>query len=138
MRMADCMTTLMSQSLAPGICKGHQGTNIHVEEPLHLAWDQTKLQCARPHWLMQGSLAAKDWGQRCAGWAQVIYPLAVADAATAEEGATEAVRLQALDQRLDGLMGAVRLAYLVKREGGWDAAAHWGDTLSLGAHHAQS
>ena len=53
-------------------------------------------------------------------------------AAQAEAGATEEERLAALDAKLDELMGAVRLAYLVAREGGWDASASWGNILSLG------
>lgn len=63
---------------------------------------------------------------------QVIYPLSVPDAARMEQGTTPEQRWAALDRRLDGLMEAVRLAYLVKREGGWSAQASWGDTLSLG------
>lgn len=62
----------------------------------------------------------------------MIYPLSVREAAAMEEGATPDQRWAALDRRLDGLMKAVRLAYLVKREGGWSATASWGDTLSLG------
>lgn len=31
-----------------------------------------------------------------------------------------------------GLMGVVRLGYLVEREGGWDAVQEWGEVLSLG------
>ena len=65
---------------------------------------------------------------------QVIYPLGTADA-IAKEGlgseVTEASRL-ALEQRLDKLMEAVRLSYLVIREGGWGAQTEWGETLSLG------
>ena len=65
---------------------------------------------------------------------QVIYPLGTADA-IAKEGlgseVTEASRL-ALEQRLDELMEAVRLSYLVTREGGWGAQTEWGETLSLG------
>lgn len=65
---------------------------------------------------------------------QVIYPLGTADA-IAKEGlgseVTEASRL-ALEQRLDKLMEAVRLSYLVTREGGWGAQTEWGETLSLG------
>lgn len=67
---------------------------------------------------------------------QVIYPLSVKEAAAMEEGSTPDQRWAALDRRLDGLMAAVRLAYLVKREGGWSATASWGDTLSLGEHSA--
>lgn len=66
------------------------------------------------------------------GLLQVIYPLSTAEAAQEEEGKSEGDRLQALDQRLDALMGVVRLSYLVSREGGWTANASWGDTLSLG------
>ena len=65
---------------------------------------------------------------------QVIYPLSTADA-IAKEGlgseVTEASR-QALEQHLDQLMEAVRLSYLVTREGGWGANLEWGETLSLG------
>ena len=65
---------------------------------------------------------------------QVIYPLSTADA-IAKEGlgteVTEASR-SALERRLDKLMEAVRLSYLVTREGGWDAQTEWGETLSLG------
>lgn len=65
---------------------------------------------------------------------QVIYPLSTADA-IAKEGlgieVTEASR-SALELRLDKLMEAVRLSYLVTREGGWDAQTEWGETLSLG------
>ncbi|KAL3156583.1 hypothetical protein ABBQ38_000874 [Trebouxia sp. C0009 RCD-2024] len=65
---------------------------------------------------------------------QVIYPLSTADA-IAKEGlgseVTQASRL-ALEQRLDKLMEAVRLSYLVTREGGWGAQTEWGETLSLG------
>ena len=64
----------------------------------------------------------------------MIYPLSTADA-IAKEGlgseVTEASRL-ALEQRLDKLMEAVRLSYLVTREGGWGAQTEWGETLSLG------
>ena len=62
----------------------------------------------------------------------MIYPLSTAEAAREEKGDTEDARLAALDERLDGLMGVVRLAYLVRREGGWEATAAWGDILSLG------
>ena len=65
---------------------------------------------------------------------QVIYPLSTADAVAKEglgEELTEASR-KALEQRLDELMEAVRLSYLVTREGGWDANTEWGETLSLG------
>ena len=48
-----------------------------------------------------------------------------------QSGDSEAAK-QALEQRLDGLMEAVRLSYLVKREGGWDSITEWGETLSLG------
>lgn len=65
---------------------------------------------------------------------QVIYPLSTGDA-IAKEGlgseVTQASRL-ALEQRLDKLMEAVRLSYLVTREGGWGAQTEWGETLSLG------
>ena len=65
---------------------------------------------------------------------QVIYPLSIADA-VAKEGlgsdVTDASR-QALDQRLNQLMEAVRLSYLVTREGGWGVNLEWGETLSLG------
>ena len=68
------------------------------------------------------------------GAGQVIYPLSTADA-IAKEGlgneVTQASRL-ALEQRLDKLMEAVRLSYLVTREGGWGAQTEWGETLSLG------
>ena len=63
----------------------------------------------------------------------MIYPLTVEAAAARESPADSAARLQALDSRLDGLMAVVRLQYLVSREGGWDAQAEWGETLSLGA-----
>jgi len=65
---------------------------------------------------------------------QVIYPLSTADA-IAKEGLGEELTppsLKALEQRLDELMEAVRLSYLVTREGGWDATTEWGETLSLG------
>ena len=65
---------------------------------------------------------------------QVIYPLSTADAVAKEglgEELTDASR-KALEQRLDELMEAVRLSYLVTREGGWDANTEWGETLSLG------
>lgn len=65
---------------------------------------------------------------------QVIYPLSTADAVAKEglgEEVTESSR-KALEQRLDELMEAVRLSYLVTREGGWDANTEWGETLSLG------
>jgi len=65
---------------------------------------------------------------------QVIYPLSTADAVAKEglgEELTESSR-KALEQRLDELMEAVRLSYLVTREGGWDATTEWGETLSLG------
>lgn len=65
---------------------------------------------------------------------QVIYPLSTADA-IAKEGLGEELTqpsLKALESRLDGLMEAVRLSYLVTREGGWDATTEWGETLSLG------
>ena len=69
--------------------------------------------------------------------AQVIYPLDVATAVAREDAGrpeSDAVsRAAALDARLDTLMGAVRLGYLVEREGGWGAAAEWGEVLSLGA-----
>lgn len=69
--------------------------------------------------------------------AQVIYPLDVAAAVAREDAGgaqSDAVsRAAALDARLDGLMRAVRLSYLVEREGGWGAATEWGEVLSLGA-----
>ena len=44
--------------------------------------------------------------------------------------------LAALDARLGALMGAVRLGYLVEREGGWEAVQEWGEVLSLGERSA--
>ena len=65
---------------------------------------------------------------------QVVYPLSPAAAARRVSSDPDpATRLAALDAALDGLMAVVRLGYLVDREGGWgDAAAEWGDVLSLG------
>ena len=64
---------------------------------------------------------------------QVVYPLSSpAAAARASADADPALRLRALDAKLDALMAIVRLGYLVDREGGWDADAEWGDVLSLG------
>lgn len=63
---------------------------------------------------------------------QVIYPLTVAEAAGKEEGGNTEEGKQALERHLDQLMEAVRLSYLVKREGGWDSITEWGETLSLG------
>ena len=60
--------------------------------------------------------------------------MSTADAVAKEglgEEVTESSR-KALEQRLDELMEAVRLSYLVTREGGWDANTEWGETLSLG------
>ena len=56
----------------------------------------------------------------------------MADAVAAEgcEGVKEGRRQ--LEGRLDDLMRVVRLSYLVKREGGWNSVADWGETLSLG------
>ena len=68
----------------------------------------------------------------------MLYPAEAAEAAAAEEGATEDERLAALDARLDGLMDAVKLRYLVAREGGWAVTHEWGDTLSLGASQVSS
>jgi len=62
---------------------------------------------------------------------QVIYPLARDEAASAEEGESQK-RVQLLDDRLDQLMGVVRLRYLLQRQGGWDSVAEWQDVLSLG------
>ena len=66
---------------------------------------------------------------------QVIYPLTArqayqryASAALLDDRDAAAL----LDAELDGLMVVVRLGYLVEREGGWDAAREWGETLSLG------
>lgn len=58
----------------------------------------------------------------------------MADAVAAEgcEGLKEGRRQ--LEGRLDDLMRVVRLSYLVKREGGWNSVADWGETLSLGEH----
>ena len=58
---------------------------------------------------------------------QVVYPLTVDAALNKLE-----ITLDALDARLDDLMGVVRLRYLIKREGGWDAEKSWGEVLSLG------
>lgn len=44
----------------------------------------------------------------------------------------QAEALGRLDTQLDGLAAAVKLSYLVQREGGWDATTSWGDVLSLG------
>ena len=65
---------------------------------------------------------------------QVVYPLSARDALarTAQGGSGEAGAQAALDAQLDGLMGVVRLQYLVPREGGWDATKEWGEVLSLG------
>ncbi|KAK9846568.1 hypothetical protein WJX81_006713 [Elliptochloris bilobata] len=63
---------------------------------------------------------------------QVIYPLSVAEATASLLGDSPAERLAALDARLDGLAGIVRLGYLIAREGGWGAIAEWGESLSLG------
>lgn len=68
---------------------------------------------------------------------QVIYPLTVAGALQlqeAEDGrhVDRAGALGRLDAQLDGLAAAVKLSYLVQREGGWDAVTSWGDVLSLG------
>ena len=64
---------------------------------------------------------------------QVIYPLSVSEAISkVSDGAGQAEGKQALEQKLDSLMEAVRLSYLVKREGGWDSITEWGETLSLG------
>lgn len=66
---------------------------------------------------------------------QVIYPLSVSEAiskVTDRAGQVDAEGQQALEQRLDMLMEAVRLSYLVKREGGWNSMTEWGETLSLG------
>ena len=65
---------------------------------------------------------------------QVIYPLSIADAVVKEGLGSEVTdsSRQALDQRLDELMEAVRLSYLVRREGGWGVTLEWGETLSLG------
>lgn len=70
----------------------------------------------------------------CSNVMQVIYPLSVSEAvAKVSDGAgqTDAGK-QALEQKLDALMEAVRLSYLVKREGGWNSMTEWGETLSLG------
>ena len=67
---------------------------------------------------------------------QVIYPLSTADAIAKlglGDEVTEDSR-KALEHALDELMEAVRLSYLVTREGGWGAVTEWGETLSLGRH----
>lgn len=61
---------------------------------------------------------------------QVIYPLTVAHAK--QLFGEESDPGGALDRALDELMAVVRLQYLVKREGGWDAMGEWGEMLSLG------
>ena len=63
---------------------------------------------------------------------QVIYPLSASEASSSYDGFTLYERVQALDKKLDELMGMVRLKYLVDRQGGWGSTAEWGDTLSLG------
>jgi hypothetical protein len=40
--------------------------------------------------------------------------------------------LAKLAAQCDGLMAAVKLAYLVPREGGWRTRKEWGTVLSLG------
>jgi ABC-type uncharacterized transport system fused permease/ATPase subunit len=62
---------------------------------------------------------------------QLVYPLTPAQACArfaGEEGDPAA----ALDAALDALMEAVRLQYLVAREGGWGSTQEWGEVLSLG------
>lgn len=61
---------------------------------------------------------------------QVIYPLTVAHAK--QLYGEESDPGGALDRALDDLMSVVRLQYLVRREGGWDAMGEWGEMLSLG------
>ena len=58
-----------------------------------------------------------------------MFPM---EAAAKEKAGSHAGNMKALEARLEGIMATVRLSYLVKREGGWDATASWGDTLSLG------
>ena len=54
------------------------------------------------------------------------------EAAAAQGKGSQKANFEALEARLDALMKTVRLSYLIQREGGWDAVASWGDTLSLG------
>lgn len=61
---------------------------------------------------------------------QLIYPLTTAHAR--QRFGDYPNPPAALDAALDGLMGIVRLQYLVEREGGWDSVREWGETLSLG------
>lgn len=63
---------------------------------------------------------------------QVIYPLSQLDAASRQSNETEAQALERLDADLDDLMTVVKLENLIEREGGWNAVASWGDTMSLG------
>ena len=44
----------------------------------------------------------------------------------------------ALVARLDEILAAVKLKYLVDREGGWSATRRWEDVLSLGEQQALS
>ena len=63
---------------------------------------------------------------------QVIYPLMRHEAAALQGKDSLKANFEALEVKLDALMKTVRLSYLTQREGGWDAVASWGDTLSLG------
>lgn len=53
---------------------------------------------------------------------QIIYP------DTLEEMKSK----QITDEHLDEILQQVHLAHIVRREGGWDAAADWKDVLSGG------
>lgn len=55
-----------------------------------------------------------------------------AEACASEEGTSNMQKLQQLDEKLDQIMGIVRLRYLLQRQGGWDSIAEWGEVLSLG------
>lgn len=77
-----------------------------------------------------------DAGQRQRQQLHITASGESAESAGEEERERERERerelLEALDAHLLGIMQAVRLHYLIQREGGWDATATWEDVLSLG------
>ena len=54
------------------------------------------------------------------------------DQLTYPELSSTAMQVPELVERMDEIMAAVKLQYLVKREGGWNATRRWEDVLSLG------
>lgn len=58
---------------------------------------------------------------------QVVYPLTVEESLKIHK-----CSLDELDDKLNSLMGVVRLRYLIEREGGWEIEKSWGEVLSLG------